>query len=365
MSGPAPGLYSPKPIKKFKAYTFGKSKAVRFRKPKCFGLAPHSPGPGSYCHKSRSAFTGGRSAGWGRSKASRFGKVVCVGMCAPDPIRRKRRTKRPVSVSKYNFAGPTKSHLIRVDSLTMERQNSLTIVERKNRLSHRQRKQRQRSVPKPALANKRPTLKKRKVVSPKPGPGLVKTKKNRTPKSTIKKREPTVILVTPPETRSPSVRQEEASELSVPETPAESPLQKLIDEEETRSQRRARIMRAGLAATTPRESCATGDDVSGESEYTDNSEETESGEESEETGAEEEVSEDAESNAEESEEASEEADEASEEESEEADEASEEKSEKAEEESEEASASGWGSGSDCDDVSDMDSILALIASHGL
>merc|ERR1711900_8531 len=122
------------------------------------------------------------------------------------------------------------------------------------------------------------------------------------------------------------------------------------DEEETRSQRRARIMRAGLAATTPRESCATGDDVSGESEYTDNSEETESGEESEETGAEEEVSEDAESNAEESEEA---------------DEAPEEKSEEAEEESEEASASGWGSGSDCDDVSDMDSILALIASHGL
>merc|ERR1711964_735697 len=48
-----------------------------------------------------------------------------------------------------------------------------------------------------------------------------------------------------------------------------------------------------------------------------------------------------------------------------ADEAPEEKSEEAEEESEEASASGWGSGSDCDDVSDMDSILALIASHGL
>merc|ERR1711964_782954 len=147
----------------------------------------------------------------------------------------------------------------------------------------------------------------------------------KTSKSTIKKREPTVILVTPPETRTPSLLQEEASKVSVSVTPAESPLQKLIDEEETRSQRRARIMRAGLAATTPRESCVTGDDVSGESEYTDNSEETESGEESEETGTEEEVSEDA----------------------------------------EEASASGWGSGSDCDDVSDMDSILALIASHGL
>merc|ERR1711964_567538 len=147
----------------------------------------------------------------------------------------------------------------------------------------------------------------------------------KTSKSTIKKREPTVILVTPPETRTPSLLQEEASNVSVSVTPAESPLQKLIDEEETRSQRRARIMRAGLAATTPRESCVTGDDVSGESEYTDKSEET----------------------------------------SEEADEASEEKSEKAEEESEEASASGWGSGSDCDDVSDMDSILALIASHGL
>merc|ERR1711964_699119 len=156
----------------------------------------------------------------------------------------------------------------------------------------------------------------------------------KTSKSTIKKREPTVILVTPPETRTPSLLQEEASNVSVSVTPAESPLQKLIDEEETRSQRRARIMRAGLAATTPRESCVTGDDVSGESEYTDNSEETESGEESEE-------------------------------ESEEADEASAEKSEEAEEASEEASASGWGSGSDCDDVSDMDSILALIASHGL
>jgi len=69
----------------------------------------------------------------------------------------------------------------------------------------------------------------------------------------------------------------------------------------------------------------------------------------------------------ESEEKSEEAEaeaEESEEESEESAEESEEESEESEEESEESSDDS-GSGSDCDDMSDMDSILALIASHGL
>merc|ERR1711964_712663 len=85
------------------------------------------------------------------------------------------------------------------------------------------------------------------------------------------------------------------------------------------------------------------------------SEDAESDEESEEAEAEEE------SDAEESEEESKKADEASDEESEEE---SEEEAEESDEESEESSDDS-GSGSDCDDMSDMDSILALIASHGL
>merc|ERR1711964_866163 len=85
------------------------------------------------------------------------------------------------------------------------------------------------------------------------------------------------------------------------------------------------------------------------------SEDVESDEESEEAEAEEE------SDAEESEEESKKADEASDEESEEE---SEEEAEESDEESEESSDDS-GSGSDCDDMSDMDSILALIASHGL
>merc|ERR1712058_217139 len=247
MAGPSPGAYSPKPITKTTAHTFGKSKAPqRSRKKKCFGVSHQTPGVGSY--NLRKAFSGRAATSWGRSKAPRFGTAKCYGMCAPVS---KRPVTKPLKVHKYNFAKPT-------------------IVSR------------QRSLVTPLPSGRRTPL--------------VKAKRVQSVRKTVKtKRSPT-------KTREPTLRTPELERSTSTSSP-------MIDDE-TRSERRARIMREAMASYDDDESSdlvvplLTGRAAESEPE------------------SEDEVSEDAESEAEESEEANEASEESADESSEEWDDTS-------------------------------------------